>query len=40
VTFILDASITLAWCFEDQTTRLTGAALERFREDWAVAAEL
>jgi predicted nucleic acid-binding protein len=27
--FVLDASIALAWCFEDEATTITGRVLER-----------
>ncbi|MGH7641468.1 MAG: type II toxin-antitoxin system VapC family toxin [Candidatus Dormibacteria bacterium] len=37
---MLDASITLSWCFEDQATGLSKAALERLRDDRGVVPEL
>jgi predicted nucleic acid-binding protein len=40
VTFVLDASITLAWCFEDQSTSLSELALERLREERALVPEV
>jgi predicted nucleic acid-binding protein len=38
--FVLDASIALAWCFEDEATPATEAVLERLAEDDAVAPSL
>jgi predicted nucleic acid-binding protein len=35
VTFVLDASITLAWCFGDQTTPISEAALDRLEHEEA-----
>ncbi|MGC2191344.1 MAG: type II toxin-antitoxin system VapC family toxin [Candidatus Dormiibacterota bacterium] len=37
---MLDASITLAWCFEDQATSLSNAALDRLVDDQALVPEL
>lgn len=37
---MLDASITLAWCFEDQSTPLSNAALDRLVDDQALVPEL
>lgn len=34
--FVLDASVTLAWCFEDETTPETEALLSRLAEDAAI----
>jgi predicted nucleic acid-binding protein len=34
--FVLDASIAMAWCFEDETTQETDAVLDRIVEDPAV----
>jgi len=37
--FVIDTSITMAWCFEDEATAATDDALERLRdEDVAVPA--
>jgi len=37
--FVIDTSITMAWCFEDEATVATDDALERLRdEDVAVSA--
>jgi predicted nucleic acid-binding protein len=36
-TFVVDASIALSWCFEDETSALTDAILERLLEQPAVA---
>jgi predicted nucleic acid-binding protein len=36
-TFVVDASIALSWCFEDETSALTDAILERLRQHPAVA---
>lgn len=33
---VLDSSVALAWCFEDETTPYTESVLERLREDGAV----
>jgi predicted nucleic acid-binding protein len=38
--FVLDASVTLAWCFEDEATQDTDAVLERLTEDVAIAPAL
>jgi predicted nucleic acid-binding protein len=35
--FVLDASIALAWCFEDEATAETEAILDRFEGDHALA---
>lgn len=35
--FVLDASVTMAWCFPDETTPFTEAVLERLRTDGAQA---
>ncbi len=40
MTFVLDASITLSWCFSDQATPLSDAALARLTEDEALVPEL
>jgi predicted nucleic acid-binding protein len=34
--FVLDASVAMAWCFDDETNRDTEAALDRLRDDPAV----
>lgn len=34
--FVLDASVAMAWCFEDETTPATEAALDRLVDDLAV----
>ncbi|HEX5079309.1 MAG TPA: type II toxin-antitoxin system VapC family toxin [Geminicoccaceae bacterium] len=34
--FVLDCSITLAWCFEDEATPQTDALLERLRDEGAL----
>jgi predicted nucleic acid-binding protein len=34
--FVLDASVSLAWCFKDETTSYTEAVLDRLRDDEAV----
>jgi predicted nucleic acid-binding protein len=38
--FVLDASVAMAWCFEDETNRDTESALDRLREDHAVVPSL
>lgn len=38
--FVLDASVALAWCFEDEGTSQTDAILDRLAEDSAVAPSL
>ena len=38
--FVLDASVALAWCFEDEATAETDAVLEQLAEDSAVAPSL
>ena len=32
MTFVLDASVTLAWCFEDQATEFADDVLDRLRK--------
>lgn len=32
MTFVLDTSVTLAWCFEDEATPYTESVLERMKE--------
>jgi predicted nucleic acid-binding protein len=34
--FVIDTSIAMAWCFEDEATQATDAVLNRFRDDQAV----
>lgn len=36
MTFVIDASVTMAWCFEDETSPATEAVLDRLTEDDAV----
>jgi predicted nucleic acid-binding protein len=38
--FVLDASVALAWCFEDEATAESDAVLEQLAEDSAVAPSL
>lgn len=38
--FVLDASITLAWCFSDEATPTTTALLERLEFESAIVPEL
>ncbi|OGT38178.1 MAG: DNA-binding protein [Gammaproteobacteria bacterium RIFCSPHIGHO2_12_FULL_38_14] len=38
--FVLDASITLAWCFSDEATPTTNALLERLEFDFAIVPEI
>ena len=33
--FVIDTSITMAWCFEDESTEATDAVLDRLGEDVA-----
>jgi predicted nucleic acid-binding protein len=40
VSFVLDASATLAWCFEDEATVEAAGLLERLREDEALVPPL
>jgi predicted nucleic acid-binding protein len=35
--FVIDASVVMAWCFEDETTPYADAVLDRFAEDTALA---
>jgi predicted nucleic acid-binding protein len=37
VTFVIDASVVLAWCFEDESDARADAALERISVEGAVA---
>lgn len=34
--FVVDASVTMAWCFEDQATQATEAVLDRPRSERAL----
>jgi predicted nucleic acid-binding protein len=38
--YVLDASVTLAWCFEDEATPGTDGLLERLAEDAAITPSL
>ncbi len=38
--FVLDCSVTMAWCFEDEADALADAALERLAEEGATAPSL
>jgi predicted nucleic acid-binding protein len=38
--FVLDASITLAWCFSDEATPTTTALLERLEFEYAIVPAL
>ena len=38
--FVVDASVTLAWCFEDEATPQTEAILDRLSDDAAVVPSL
>lgn len=38
--FVVDASVTLAWCFEDEATPLTEAILDRLSDDTAIVPSL
>ena len=38
--FVLDASVTLAWCFEDEATPRTEAILDLLADDSAIAPAL
>lgn len=40
MSFVLDSSVTLAWCFEDERTQVTDALLERVSESGAIAPSL
>jgi predicted nucleic acid-binding protein len=40
VPFVLDASVAMAWCFEDETSLATEAALDRLADDPAVVPSL
>ncbi len=38
--FVLDCSVTLAWCFADEATPETDALLDRLRQDGAIVPAL
>ncbi len=38
--FVVDASVTMAWCFEDEATPETEALLDRLQEDAATVPSL
>lgn len=38
--FVIDASLTMAWCFEDEATDETDALLERLRAEPAIVPEI
>jgi predicted nucleic acid-binding protein len=38
--FVLDCSVAVAWCFEDEATPQTDALLERLRDEGALVPEL
>ncbi len=38
--FVIDASVTLAWCFEDEATPQTEAILDRLSDDTAIVPAL
>ena len=40
MTIVLDASITMAWCFEDEASTETGAVLQRLRDEPAAVPAL
>jgi hypothetical protein len=40
VTIVIDASIALAWCFEDEASPETDALVERIREEGAIVPSL
>ncbi|TAF99304.1 MAG: PIN domain-containing protein [Betaproteobacteria bacterium] len=40
MSFVLDCSVTMAWCFEDERTAATDALLERVIADGAIAPAL
>jgi predicted nucleic acid-binding protein len=33
--FVIDASVALAWCFDDEATEATSALLDRFQDEYA-----
>jgi predicted nucleic acid-binding protein len=38
--FVIDTSLAMAWCFEDEATEATDVVLNRLREDHAVVPEV
>ena len=38
--FVLDCSVTMSWCFEDEARPETDALLERLRDDGAIVPQL
>ncbi len=38
--FVLDASVAMAWCFEDEATPASDAVLDRLRDDQALVPPL
>ncbi|MGH8774949.1 MAG: type II toxin-antitoxin system VapC family toxin [Jiangellaceae bacterium] len=38
--FVLDVSVAMAWCFDDETTPETEAVLDRFKDDTAAVPNL
>lgn len=38
--FVIDASVTMAWCFEDEATVATDKVLDRLADDHAVVSPL
>ena len=40
MTFVVDASVTLAWCFEDEATDATEAVLDRLASETALVPAL
>jgi predicted nucleic acid-binding protein len=40
VPFVVDASVTMAWCFEDEATSETDAILDRLTSDEALVPQL
>jgi predicted nucleic acid-binding protein len=37
---VIDASVTMAWCFDDESTEATDAVLDRLRQDQALVPSL
>jgi len=37
VTFVVDASVTLAWCFDDESAAYADTVLDRLRDEDAIA---
>lgn len=40
MTVVIDTSVTMAWCFEDETSSTADAVLDRLRDDDAVVPSL